>query len=72
VIGLRPGERLREELVQAQEELLPTGHEKVFMVRNHQFDSESFKQELEELRRVVSVRDGEGAVARLRAMVARY
>jgi FlaA1/EpsC-like NDP-sugar epimerase len=72
VIGLRPGERLREELVQAQEELLPTGHEKVFMVRNHQFDSEAFKQELEELRRLVSVRDREGAVARLRAMAARY
>src|SRR3989441_6891805 len=38
VMGLRPGERLREELVLANEQLLPTAHEKGFMVRNHSFD----------------------------------
>jgi hypothetical protein len=42
------------------------------MVRNHQFYSDAFEQELDELRLLVSVRDREGAVTRLRAMAARY
>jgi FlaA1/EpsC-like NDP-sugar epimerase len=40
IIGLRPGERLREELVQEQEDLLPTEHDKVWMARNHRLDAE--------------------------------
>src|SRR5260370_27686222 len=50
VIGLRPGERLREELVLANEELLPTAHEKGFTVRNHNFDPADFPRDLELLR----------------------
>ena len=72
VISLRPGERLQEELVQEQEMLLPTAHEKVFMVQNHQFDSEGFRQDLERLRHLVGARDREGAVEQLGIMAARY
>ena len=72
VIGLRPGERLNEALVMDCEELGPTEHEKVFMVRNHRFDVEAFRQDLETLRRLVTARDREGAVAQLQAMAARY
>lgn len=72
LVGLRPGERLREELVLEQEELLTTEHEKVFMVRNHQFDSAGFRRDLEDLRRLVAARDRDGAVTQLRAMAARY
>ena len=39
VVGLRPGERLDESLVMDGEELLPTEHEKVFMVENHRLDA---------------------------------
>ena len=72
VMGLRPGERLREELVMANEELLPTAHEKVFMLRNHKFDPTAFLAELEQLRRCVEQRDRERASAILREMAARY
>jgi len=72
VVGLRPGERLREALVQEQEELLPTAHDKVLMVQNHQFDAEGFRQDLERLRRLVGARDREGAVEQLKGMVGRY
>ncbi len=72
VIGLRPGERLREELVLANEELLPTAHEKVFMVRNHSIDPADFRRELELLRGYVHSRNREHAIAHLREMASRY
>lgn len=72
VIGLRPGERLREELVMEQEKLLPTEDEKVLMVRNHGLDGAQFAQDLEVLRRLVAARDREGAVTQLKAMAGRY
>jgi FlaA1/EpsC-like NDP-sugar epimerase len=72
VVGLRPGERLSEALVQEQEELLPTGHDKVLMVQNHQFDGEGFRRDLERLRGLVAARDREGAVQQLKAMAGRY
>lgn len=72
VIGLRPGERLREELVLEREELLPSEHEKVFMVQNHSFDQESFQKDFEVLKRLIAVRDQEGAIYQLKTMVGRY
>ncbi len=72
LVGLRPGERLREELVQEQEVLLPTGHEKVFLVQNQQFDPDGFRRDLERLRRLVAAWDRDGAVAQLRTMAGRY
>ena len=72
VMGLRPGERLREELVLANEQLLPTAHEKVFMVRNHSFDSGDFRRDFELLRSCVQSRDRARAVPHLREMASRY
>ena len=72
VMGLRPGERLREELVMASEDLSPTAHEKVFVVRNHNFDANDFRRELEQLRSFAHTRDRERAVACLRGMASRY
>ena len=72
VMGLRPGERLREELVLRKEDLLPTAHEKVFMVRNHNFDSAHFRSDLEVLRSCVQSRDRVRAVTQLREMALRY
>jgi FlaA1/EpsC-like NDP-sugar epimerase len=72
VVGLRPGERLSEALVQEQEELLPTEHEKILMVQNHRFDAEGFRRDLERLRRLVANRDRAGAVEHLKAMAGRY
>lgn len=68
VIGLRPGERLREELVLEQEDLLRTAHERVLMLRNHGFDAEGFRGQLEQLRALVAARDRAGAAEQLRAM----
>ncbi len=70
--GLRPGERLTEELVMDDEELSSTPHEKVFVVRRGPFRDAEFREDLQALRRLVAERDEKGAVARLKAMAASY
>ncbi len=72
MIGLRPGERLTEELVMDREELRATEHPKVFTVRSPVLDAGAFHLDLEKLRRLVAARDAEGAVEQLRSMSARY
>src|SRR2546428_209110 len=67
-----PAGRLREELVLANEQLLTTAHEKVFMLRNHSFDSGDFRRDFELLRSCVQSRDRARAVPHLREMASRY
>lgn len=43
------------------EELFPTAHERVLMVRNHQFDPEGFRRDLEQLRYFTFRRGERGA-----------
>jgi FlaA1/EpsC-like NDP-sugar epimerase len=56
-IGLRPGERLSEELASQGEELLPSGHKDIFMTGKIHFDAESYRIDLESLRKLMEVRD---------------
>jgi len=72
VIGLRPGERLDESLVMDGEELLPTEHEKVFMVENHRLDPTAFRQDFNVLKQLLASRDRDKTVAHLKAMSSRY
>ncbi|MBI2989167.1 MAG: polysaccharide biosynthesis protein, partial [Deltaproteobacteria bacterium] len=72
MVGLRPGERLEEELVMEREMLLPSGHEKVLLVQNHHFDVERFQEDIENLRSLVTQRKRDGAVEKLKEMAARY
>ncbi len=72
LIGLRPGERLHEELVEDRGDLIATNHEKIFIVQNHHFDVVQFREDLEELKKLVSLRDRQKAVERLKSMAARY
>ena len=49
-IGLRPGEKLYEELLMSEEGLDSTQNKKIFIGKKIDFDSDSFIAELEELR----------------------
>lgn len=69
-IGLRPGEKLREEICTESEGRLPTGHEKIIQVRNTNFNVEAFKKDLEELRLLTLSRDVQGVIEKLREMAA--
>jgi len=70
--GLRPGERLSEELVTEAEGLYPTEHEKVWMAHKPHRDGNQFQQDLETLRGLVAKRDQEAAVEQLKFMASRY
>jgi FlaA1/EpsC-like NDP-sugar epimerase len=47
--GLRPGEKVHEELVTDEEVVVPTTHEKIVMVKSPPFDDEAFRRSLESL-----------------------
>jgi FlaA1/EpsC-like NDP-sugar epimerase len=67
-IGLRPGERLNEELFREAEELLPSEHEKILTVANRGFDPKVFSRDFERLRQLTDKQDEIGALKQLKAM----
>ena len=50
--GLRPGEKLYEELLMSEEGLVKTQHEKIFIGKPIEFDTETFWKQLVELKKV--------------------
>jgi FlaA1/EpsC-like NDP-sugar epimerase len=56
-IGIRPGEKLYEELYMDSEEMLPTAHPKLHMVYPQQFSAEELNETLEDLRSLVNEND---------------
>lgn len=71
VTGLRPGERLSEELTAAGETLVATDHSKIAMALREEFDPTSFEKELDALRYLVEQRDAGAVVERLRRLAER-
>ena len=61
--GTRPGEKLFEELSTKGEDMIPTGHEKIFVWQHRSSDPEELKRILEELR-AVSLSGSNGDVVR--------
>ncbi len=51
-IGIRPGEKLYEELLTAQEGTVATKHERIFQTRAEVVDKESLMKDIEELRKL--------------------
>ncbi len=58
--GIRPGEKLSEELINIGEETRPTEFEKIVKVRTAPVDLENLKMRLEELKRLAAGNDDEG------------
>ncbi len=57
IIGLRPGEKLYEELFLAEEELRTTEHDKIFIGRPFIDDGDAFKGELDRLKALLICED---------------
>jgi len=56
-IGLRPGEKLHEEVFHSQEELRPTGHAKLRLAGSRQVEWDWLVAELDQLDRAARSRD---------------
>jgi FlaA1/EpsC-like NDP-sugar epimerase len=70
--GLRPGEKLHEELLLAAEGIQPTAHEKIKVVEAVFFPPEQLKRQLENLSQAVSKRDLPAMLRALQTIVPEY
>jgi FlaA1/EpsC-like NDP-sugar epimerase len=79
--GLRDGEKLYEELIAVGEDILPTSHEKVMVLRsnmglsggdNSQENKNNLYDEIEELAKIAALHDAKGIKTKLKAIVPEY
>jgi FlaA1/EpsC-like NDP-sugar epimerase len=71
-IGLRPGEKLYEELITEGEGIVPTGHEKILVLRGKTCDQTLLNGTIAELARLAYKQDGAGIKDRLKRIVGDY
>jgi FlaA1/EpsC-like NDP-sugar epimerase len=70
--GLRPGEKLFEELITEGENILPTYHEKIRISQGPNTDREALETWLRELEALTRDRDEDGVVAHLKHLIPEY
>ena len=70
--GLRPGEKLFEELATQGEDILPTYHEKVKIFQGYNIALDALLRWRKELDSLMAQRDDEGIIAHLRELVPEY
>ena len=72
IIGLRPGEKLYEELFLEKERLSSTGHEKIFVGQPLANDANTFRGELERLKQLLVKEDQEEMLQLINRLVPDY
>ncbi len=70
--GLRPGEKLYEELLTKEEGVMETSHKKIKIAASTTADSDSVLSELEQLYRLAETHDIQGMVIALRCLVMEF
>lgn len=70
--GLRPGEKLYEELLLAGEDILGTSHDKIFVARAKPVEEAIFARWLRDMAQPSHFMDNEALIARLREIVPEY
>jgi FlaA1/EpsC-like NDP-sugar epimerase len=70
--GLRPGEKLYEELITAQENVVPTGHSKIMVLNSCGMGMDILDGELENLKRAAQDRNHDKIRAVLKKIVPEY
>jgi len=71
-VGLRPGEKLSEELMLEDEHLVPTGHAKIHLFRGTSQSFASVEAWLAQLRQLLELRDESAILAHLTDLVPEY
>ncbi|UCH19583.1 MAG: polysaccharide biosynthesis protein [Deltaproteobacteria bacterium] len=71
-IGLRPGEKLYEELITEGEGIVPTSHEKIMALRGQEVDQEQLNGKIDELMTLSKNQDTENIKQKLKEIAAEY
>lgn len=71
-IGLRPGEKLYEELITEGEGIVPTPHNRIMVLRGADFDKKPLYRQLDELIAVARTFDPDRIKAKLKEIVPEY
>ncbi len=70
--GLRPGEKLYEELLASKENTMPTHHEKIMIAKVRQYEYSIIKERMKELLLALKMEKNEHLVARMKELVPEY
>lgn len=70
--GLRPGEKLYEELITEGEGIVPTHHEKIMVLRGQYCHTKPLNGSIDEIARLGDVQDDRGIRIKLKKMVPEY
>lgn len=70
--GLRPGEKLYEELLNVQENTIPTHHPKILIGKVRQYDFDQVAQQLVMLRQMSNTQDAHRVVAKIKEIVPEF
>jgi FlaA1/EpsC-like NDP-sugar epimerase len=71
-IGLRPGEKLYEELITEGEGIVPTSHEKIMVLKGKSCDQISLNGKIDKLRSLAHQQDAEGIRSLLQEIIPEY
>jgi len=72
ITGLRPGEKLYEELLATKENTIPTNIPKIMRAKVREYDSETVDKQLEELREALTSLDDFAIVAKMKEIIPEY
>lgn len=72
ITGLRPGEKLYEELLTSEEQVGNTRHKKIFIEKPMYYSMEELRVKLKELRKVVVLEDEEELINKITEIVPTY
>jgi FlaA1/EpsC-like NDP-sugar epimerase len=70
--GLRPGEKLYEELLNDNENSMPTHHEKIMIGKVREYDFEEVNQKINELIALFETQDNDIIVAKMKELVPEF
>lgn len=70
--GLRPGEKLYEELLNSEENTLPTHHPQIKIAKVRSYDLEAMRQEVEQLISLFDFQNNDDLVQKLKQIVPEY
>ena len=70
--GLRPGEKIYEELLADKETTLPTHHQKIMIAKVREYDLKFFEKDIDELIDLFKLQNNEAIVRKMKEMLPEY